>query len=135
MAAGVDGDDLGVDPDVEPEAVEEPLGGLQEQIILVFDHAAHEIGQSAVGVGHMARALDHRDGGRLVEASQARGRRHPAGDAADDHDPASHVHVQTFTSRSGPGSHPAKGLAHSRAGDRLFSQTRRKESFAVGCWG
>ena len=83
---GIDVDDLGVDPDIEPESIEETLGRLQEQVVLVLDHPAHEIRESAIGIGDMARSLDDRDLGLLVEASEASGRRHSAGDATDDHD-------------------------------------------------
>ena len=85
VVMGVDVDDLGVDPDIESEPVEEALGRLEQQVVLVLDHAADEIGQSAVGVGDVARPLDHCDRGPLVEASEPCGRRHAPGHATDDH--------------------------------------------------
>ncbi len=53
-AAGpVDRHHLLVDPDVETEAVEELLRGLEREILLLFDEAADEVGQPAVGERHM----------------------------------------------------------------------------------
>jgi hypothetical protein len=74
VVVSVDVDNLGVDPDIEPKSIKEALGRLKQQVILVLDHAAHEIRQSAVGIGDMPRPFDHRDGGRLVEAPEASGR-------------------------------------------------------------
>lgn len=45
----VDGHCLGADPDVEPEARAKPPRCLQEEGGTILDHAAHVIGQSAVG--------------------------------------------------------------------------------------
>ena len=83
----VDVDDLGVDADVEAEALEELLGCLEEQVVLVLDDAADVVRQAAVGVGDVTRPLDHHDLGLLVEATQAGGRRHAAGDTPHHHDP------------------------------------------------
>src|ERR1019366_2823572 len=68
-----DVDDLGVDPDIEPEPVEETLRRLEQQVIFVLDHAAHEVRESAVGIGDVPRSLDHGDSGRLIEASETGG--------------------------------------------------------------
>ena len=84
----VDGDHLGAHPHVEAEPVEEALGGLQQEVVLVLDHAADEVREAAVGVGHVARALEHDDRRLLVEAAEPGGGRHPPGHPADDHDPA-----------------------------------------------
>ncbi len=82
----VDGDHLGRHVDVEPEAVEQRLGGLEGEVLLLLDHAPDEVREAAVRERHVAGALEHGDRGAGVEAAQARGRRHAAGDAADDHD-------------------------------------------------
>jgi len=83
-AFAVDPDGLGPDAHVEAEASPERGGGLEQQGCAVFDDAADVVRQSAVGEGHVAAALDHRDVGVLVEPAQARGGAHAAGDAADD---------------------------------------------------
>ena len=69
MRGRVNGDNLGSNPDVEAEPVEEALGGLQQKVVLVLDHAADEVRESAVGVGHMARALEDDDRRFLVETA------------------------------------------------------------------
>ncbi len=45
----VDGDDLVMHPDIESEPIEELLRGLQRQVLLLFDEAADEVRQTAVG--------------------------------------------------------------------------------------
>ena len=57
MRGPVDGDDLAVDPDVQAEAVEELLGGLQRQILLLLDQPAHEVRQPAVARTRHARSV------------------------------------------------------------------------------
>lgn len=51
---------------VDVEAVAEAFGALQRELALVRDDVAHVIGQAAVGVRHVARALDHDYFGLLV---------------------------------------------------------------------
>ena len=84
MGHGIDVHDLAVDADVEAEALVELLRRLEQQVVLVLDDAADEVGQPAVGVGDVSGALEDDDLDRLVEAAEAGGGRHPAGDAADD---------------------------------------------------
>ena len=66
MGTGVDSDHFGIDPDIETEAFEQPFGSLEEEVFLLFDHAADEVGKAAVGVRDMARPFDDRDLCRLV---------------------------------------------------------------------
>ena len=76
------------DTDVEAEPVEESLGRLQQEVVLVLDHAPHEVGEAAVGVGHVPRALEHDDRRLLVQAAEPGGGGHPTRHPAHDHDPA-----------------------------------------------
>ena len=82
----VDADDLVPHPDVEAEPGAQGLRGLQQQRGALLDDAAHVVGQAAVGEGHVAAALVHRDLGVLQQAAQTGGRGHSAGDAAHDDD-------------------------------------------------
>ena len=84
---GVDADDLGVDPDVEAEALEQLLGRLQEQVVLVLDDAADVVREAAVGVGDVTGPFDHHDLGPLVEAAEPGGRGHATGHPTHHHDP------------------------------------------------
>src|SRR3974390_3045104 len=93
---GVDGDDLGVHPDVEAKALVQALRRHQQQVLLVLNHAADVVGQATVGVGDVTRAFDHGDRGLLVKPPQPGGARHPSGHATDDHDPAS-AHRSSIT--------------------------------------
>ena len=45
VRGAIDRDDLVVDPDVEPEAVEELLGRLEGEVLFLFDQPADEVGQ------------------------------------------------------------------------------------------
>ena len=83
----VDADDLGADADVEAEALEQLLGRLQEQVVLVLDDAADVVRQAAVGVGDVTGPLDHHDLGPLVEAPEPGGRGHATGHPTHHHDP------------------------------------------------
>ena len=106
MRHRIDVDDLGADPHVQAEPLEEPLGRLEEQVVFVLDHSAHEIRQTTVGVGHVTGTLDHGDGGIFVQTAKARRRRHPSGDPAHDdhplrpHGQASFMNIR-WTSSSG----------------------------------
>ena len=51
LGHGIDPDDLSADADIEPEAVEEPLRGLEQEVRLVLDHPTDEVRQPTVGVG------------------------------------------------------------------------------------
>ena len=85
VPGAVDRDDLVVDPDVEPEAVEELLRGLEGQVLLLFDQPADEVGQAAVGERDVTGSFENRDARVSVEAAQASRRRHPSRDTTDDH--------------------------------------------------
>ena len=86
VGAAVDGDDFVVHPDIEPEAVEQLLRGLEGEVLLFLDQSTDEVGQAAVREGDVARPLEHRDLGVGVEAAEAGRGRHPPGDPTDDHD-------------------------------------------------
>jgi hypothetical protein len=88
MPDGVDVDHLRAHPDVEAEPLEQALRGLQQEVVLVLDHAANEVRKAAVGVRNVTRALQHDDRCVLVEPAEPGGGRHPPGHAAHDHDPA-----------------------------------------------
>jgi hypothetical protein len=71
---------------VEVERGLERPGGVQQELRAVGDLVAHVVGQTAVGEGDVLATLEDDDLGGLVEAARAGGRRHAAGDPADDHD-------------------------------------------------
>lgn len=75
---GVDGDGLLAHAHVDVEARTEALGRLQRELGAVGDGAADVVRQAAVGVAHVAGALDHDDLGVLVQAAQAGGGGGPA---------------------------------------------------------
>ena len=152
VALRVDAHHLGAHPHVEPETLEETLGRLEQQIVLVLDHAADEVGQPAVGIGHVPRAFDHHDGGRLVEASQPGGGRHATGYTTDDDDAANlplfghagavgslgaHLHA-SFMNIFGPlradtpRPPPARGGPRSRSGRPPPGGTRLLEGLGGG---
>ncbi len=87
VISGIDTDHLGVDPDVETEPIKEGVGRLKQQVVLILDHTPDEIGEPAIGVGHMARPFDDRDHRALVEPAETCRRRHSPGDATHDDDP------------------------------------------------
>ncbi len=87
MGFGIDPHHLGVDPNVEAESFEQSLGSLEEQIVLVLDHPANEVRKTAVGIGHVARALDNDDLRLLVEPTKAGSRRHPTRYTSDHQHP------------------------------------------------
>ncbi len=86
MSRTVDGDDLVMDPDIEPEPVEELFGGLERQVLLLFDEPADEVRQAAVGERDVTGAFEHDDVGASVKTAKTSGRRHSSRDAPDDHD-------------------------------------------------
>jgi hypothetical protein len=57
----IDVDDLAVDTDVESEAVMQRRGRLEEQILLVFNHATDEVGQSTVRIRNVCPSFDDGD--------------------------------------------------------------------------
>ena len=86
MGVPIDRNHLVVDPDIEPESVEELLGGLEGEVVLLFDQATDEVGQAAIGERDMAGALDHGDRHVGIEPAQTGGRRHAARDTSDNDD-------------------------------------------------
>ncbi len=85
-ALAVDAHDLVPHADVEVERLAQRLRGVQEEVAPVHDLAAHVVRQAAVGERHVLPALEHDDLRGLVQAAQARCRRHPAGHSTHDHD-------------------------------------------------
>ena len=72
-------------PHINAKAVPKTLRGLQRQLVLILDHAAHIVGQAAVGVGHIAAALDHHDLRVFIQTADAGGGRSTARHTAYDH--------------------------------------------------
>ena len=112
MSGAVDGNDLVMDPHIEPEPIEELLGSLEGQVLLVFDDATHEVRQAAVGERDVAGAFENDDVGSRVETAKPGGRRHSSCDTSDDHDilgrlsrlrSSGHHHHFTSSSASEPG--------------------------------
>jgi len=68
---GIDGRHLLPHPRVNAETVPKTLRGLQRQLVPIHDHAAHIVGQAAVGVGHIAAALDHDDLRVFIQTADA----------------------------------------------------------------
>lgn len=95
FGGAVDGDDLLMGARIDAEAPPEAVGSLQGEPRAVPDDAAHVVGQPAVRVAHVPRALDDHDLRLLVQATQARGRRRSACDPADD----DHLHVALLPCR------------------------------------
>ena len=81
---------------VEGEGLPQALRGLQQQRLAILDVAADVVRQAAVGERDVVVALEDDDVGALIEPAQARGSRHPAGDAADDHN----LHGEPFSATS-----------------------------------
>ena len=84
LARTVDGDRLVSDARIHAVARIEGLRRLQGQILLVRDRAAHIVGQPAVGVGDIPRALEHDDLGTLIKTADARRGGRAARDPSDD---------------------------------------------------
>ena len=82
----VNGDDLLAHPGIHPEAVTEALGGLQGQVLLFRNSAAHVVGQAAVGVGNIAALFHHDDFRLLVEPAQPRRAGRATGNATHNDD-------------------------------------------------
>ena len=66
----MDGRHLMADPHVHPEPLPEALRRLEGQLLPVGDGPADVVGQAAVGVGHIARPLEHHDLRRLVQPAE-----------------------------------------------------------------
>jgi hypothetical protein len=84
----VDGNNLLICPDFESEPIEQLFWALKGEIVFFFDQSTDEIWQATVGKGDVAGPLKNSDMGPGVEATETGRRRHPTGDAADDHDTA-----------------------------------------------
>ena len=80
------------DRDAEPPP--EALGRLQGQLPLILDDPADVVGQAAVGVGDVARALEDDDLGLLVQTAEPGCGRCAARDSAHDHD--FHINAPPF---------------------------------------
>ena len=72
-------------PYINAKAVPEALRSLQRQFFLFFDHAAYIIRQTAVGIGHIAAALDHDDLRVFIQTADACGGRSTARHTAYDY--------------------------------------------------
>ena len=72
-------------PHINAKAVPEALRSLQRQFFLLLDHTAHIIRQTAVGIGHIAAALDHDDLRVFIQTADAGGGRRTARHTAYDH--------------------------------------------------
>ena len=72
-------------PHINAKAVPEALRSLQCQFFLLLDHTAHIIRQTAVGIGHIAAALDHDDLGVFIQTADAGSGRSTARHTAYDH--------------------------------------------------
>ena len=72
-------------PHINAKTIPEALRSLQCQFFLLFDHTAHIIRQAAVGIGHIAAALDHNDLRVFIQTADACGGRSTARHTAYDH--------------------------------------------------
>ena len=96
---GVDGRNLLPHPHINAKAIPEALRSLQRQFFLLFDHTAHIIRQAAVGIGHIAAALDHDDLRVFIQTADAGGGRRTARHTAYDHN--LHLAPSTIAAISG----------------------------------
>ena len=116
----VDGGGLGAHAHVEGEAGGQRGGRLQEEVLAPGDDAADVVGQTAIGEGDVLTALDHGDGGALVEAAQAGGGAHAGGDAPDN-DNAARRRLGHGAGSGGGGAHgsaPSEQARQQAAGGR-----------------
>ena len=72
-------------PYINAKAVPEVLRSLQRQFFLLLDHTAHIIRQTAVGIGHIAAALDHDDLRVFIQTADAGSGRSTTRHTAYDH--------------------------------------------------
>ena len=70
---------------INAKTIPEALRSLQRQFFLLLDYTAHIIRQAAVGIGHIAAALDHHDLGVFIQTADAGGGRSTARHTAYDH--------------------------------------------------
>ena len=88
MHIGVNGDRLMTRLHGNAESIPKSLGRLQRERRLLLNHAANKVWQSAIGIGHIARALENNNLRLLVKPAQARRGRCAAGNASHDN----HLH-------------------------------------------
>ena len=90
----MDGDDFlcGIDRSyflpyshINAKAIPKALRSLQRQFFLLLDHTAHIIRQTAIGIGHIAAALDHDDLRVFIQTADAGGGRSTARHTAYDY--------------------------------------------------
>ena len=72
----VDGDDFGEHAHVKVKPGLQAVWGLQEQCVLSGNFPTHEIGQAAVGKGHMRSTLENGELSFLGKPPRPRRRRH-----------------------------------------------------------
>ena len=73
-------------PHINAKAIPKALRSLQRQFFLLLDHTAHIIRQTAVGIGHIAAALDHDDLRVFIQTADAGSSRSTARHAAYNYD-------------------------------------------------
>ena len=72
-------------PHINAKAIPKALRSLQRQFCLPFDHTAHIIRQTTVGIGHITAALDHDDLRVFIQTADAGGGRSTARHTSYDH--------------------------------------------------
>ena len=72
-------------PHINAKAIPKALRSLQRQFFLLLDHTTHIIWQAAVGIGHIAAALDHDDLRVFIQMADASSGRSTARHTAYDH--------------------------------------------------
>ena len=77
---------------------------MQRQFFLLFDHTAHIIRQTAVGIGHIAAALDYDDLRVFIQTADAGSGRSTARHTAYDHN--FHLALSTIAAISDLGRQP-----------------------------
>ena len=70
---------------INAKAIPKALRSLQRQFFLLLDHTAHIIRQTAIGIGHIAAALDHDDLRVFIQMADASSGRSTACHTAYDH--------------------------------------------------
>ena len=73
-------------PHINAKAIPKALRSLQRQFFLLLDHTTHIIRQAAVGIGHIAAALDHDDLRVFIQTADAGSSRSTARHAAYNYD-------------------------------------------------
>jgi len=86
-------------PHINAKAIPKALRSLECQFFLIFDHTSHIIRQAAVGIGHIAAALNHDDLGVFIQTADAGSGRSTARHTAYDHN--FHLAPSTIAAISG----------------------------------